>query len=401
MIEPQTPANEAQRLAELHDLQILDTPPEERFDRITRTAQRLFGVKTALISLIDADRQWFKSKQGLDGEETPRKLAFCSHAILDAQVMVVPDALKDVRFADNPFVTDEPNVRFYAGAPLKGPNGYPVGTLCVLGPQERSFSTKDEAMLRDLADWAEIELSNLELARALAELRQQERSKQEFVAMLAHELRTPLTAIRGALGLVNSGTTGALPPKAQTLIATANRNAERLTALINDFLDLEKIAGGNMPLELVPTDLNVVAQQASEDNAALASANDIKIELSLDSAPVVAEVDAPRLAQVLTNLLSNATKFSPAGSAIDVNVKAHGEKAVLSVRDRGPGIPQDFIAKLFQRFAQAGALDNKGQRGTGLGLAICKALVNGMRGDIRYRPREGGGSEFEIEFDRA
>jgi len=400
MIEPKIPADECERLAELRSLHVLDTPREERFDRITRTAQRLFGVQTALITLIDAERQWFKSAQGIDGTETPRNLAFCAHAINDDRVMVVADARTDARFADNPYVTGDPHVRFYAGAPLKGPNGYRLGTLCVLGPQHRGFSAHDEAMLRDLADWAEIELSNLELARALAELRRQEQRKQEFVAVLAHELRTPLTAIRGALGLVSNGAAGELPEKARTLLSTATRNAERLSSLVSDFLDLEKISSGNMVFDMHPTDLNALASQACDDNAALAKSNGMSIDVSVAQQPVLARVDGHRLQQVLTNLLSNATKFSPAGSAIAIDVRIEGAKAALSVRDRGPGIPQEFIARLFQRFAQVNPLNNKTQRGTGLGLSICKALVQGMGGDIRYRAAEGGGSEFVIEFER-
>lgn len=400
MIEPRIPVDERERLAELQALHVLDTPPEERFDRITRTAQRLFGVQTALISLIDAERQWFKSKQGLESEETPRKYAFCAHAILDDEVMVIPDAREDQRFSGNPLVLGAPNIRFYAGAPLKGPRGHRVGTLCVLGPDIRTFSLKDQALLRDLANWAEMELSNHELAQALAQLREQEQRKQEFVAMLAHELRTPLTAIRGALGLVNSGAAGELPPKAKTLITTANRNSERLSDLINDFLDLEKIACGNMVFELEPRDLNAVARQAAEDNAAVMNAASITMSLQVASQPVMASVDQKRLAQVLTNLLSNATKFSPPSSRIDLTVRAEGTSAVIRVRDHGPGIPSEFVPRLFQRFAQVNTVENKSQRGTGLGLAICKALMDGMHGQISYRPAEGGGSEFALAFDR-
>ena len=360
----------------------------------------LFNVQTALISLIDVERQWFKSRQGIEGTETPRNLAFCSHAILEDDILVVPDARLDERFAGNPYVLGDPNVRFYAGAPLKGPNGYRVGTLCVLGPQDRSFTRADRALLRDLADWAEIELSNLELARALAALRREDQRKQEFVAMLAHELRTPLTAIRGALGLVSSGAVGSLPAKASALLQTATRNAERLSALVNDFLDLEKFASGDTALEVSPHDLNRLARQAAEDNAALANTCGMRIVTLLQDTPVYANVDANRLTQVLTNLLSNATKFSPAGSAIDLSVRVDDSKAIITVRDRGPGIPVEFVARLFQRFAQVNAIDNKSQRGTGLGLAICKTLIEGMRGDIRYRAAQGGGSEFVIEFER-
>ena len=132
MQSPDFPPDEAFRLRTLTSLSILDTPAEERFDRLTRLAQRLFNVPIALVSLIDSNRQWFKSCQGLDVRETPRDVSFCAHAILGNDLLVVPDAAADARFADNPLVTGEPFIRFYAGCPLKAPNGSLLGTLCVI-----------------------------------------------------------------------------------------------------------------------------------------------------------------------------------------------------------------------------------------------------------------------------
>jgi len=142
----------------LHSLRILDTPSEDRFDRITRMAQRFFNVDTCLVSLVDSDRQWFKSKQGLDACETSREISFCGHAILDDEILVVRDTAKDIRFADNPLVTDDPFIRFYAGCPIKGPDGHYVGTLCLIHGQPLDFSEQDQETLRDLAAMVEDEL---------------------------------------------------------------------------------------------------------------------------------------------------------------------------------------------------------------------------------------------------
>ena len=158
------PTNEAQRLRSLYSLGILDTSPQERFDRLTRLACRLFDVKIALVSLVDSDRQWFKSKVGLDVTETPREHSFCSHAILGEDVMVVPDALADARFRDNPLVTGSPDIRFYAGCPIKAPDGAALGTLCVISDQPRDLDPEDERVLRDLAGTVEEELKALALA---------------------------------------------------------------------------------------------------------------------------------------------------------------------------------------------------------------------------------------------
>jgi diguanylate cyclase (GGDEF)-like protein len=159
MDKPAIPLDETLRLRSLHNLRILDTDSEERFDRITRLARRLFNVPIALVSLVDRDRQWFKSRQGLEACATSREVSFCGHAILDEATFIVEDALKDARFADNPLVTDEPKVRFYAGHPVHGADGRRVGTLCLIDQQPRSLSPSEIASLVDLASMVDRELS--------------------------------------------------------------------------------------------------------------------------------------------------------------------------------------------------------------------------------------------------
>ena len=160
MQQPTTPINEVQRLDELCSLGVLDTPKEERFERITRIAQAMFAVPIALISLIDHDRQWFKSRQGLDVEQTPRTISFCGHAILDDDAFIIEDADIDPRFMDNPLVTATPYVKFYAGVPLRGPKGNKLGTLCIIDNVARKMDSGAIAALRDLAKWAEAELAS-------------------------------------------------------------------------------------------------------------------------------------------------------------------------------------------------------------------------------------------------
>ncbi len=153
------PADEAERLDELRGLAILDTPREERFDRIVRIAARAMRAPAALITLIDAERQWFKSCVGLDGDETSREVAFCAHAILQPEPLVVTDTFGDARFADNPMVTDGPRIRFYAGCQIRSPGGQPLGTLCVVDWQPREVACGEIEMLRELAGLVEEELA--------------------------------------------------------------------------------------------------------------------------------------------------------------------------------------------------------------------------------------------------
>ncbi|GGX05790.1 GAF domain-containing protein [Undibacterium macrobrachii] len=162
MESPKIPQNEESRLQALREYHILDTLPEERFDRLTRLAQQIFNVDIALVSLIDADRQWFKSKQGLDACETDREISFCGHAILERDIFHIPNALNDPRFADNPLVTGAPNIRFYAGAPLRPDGENSVGTLCIIDSNARMLSIKEQRILRDLADSVEREIAQLQ-----------------------------------------------------------------------------------------------------------------------------------------------------------------------------------------------------------------------------------------------
>ena len=164
MQPPATPHDEHTRLETLRSLKLLDTSPSERFDRLTRIARRMFGVPISLVSLVDDNRQWFKSRQGLDATETPRDISFCGHAILGDDIFIVPDATKDNRFVDNPLVTDNPNIRFYAGVPLRVSNGSKIGTLCIIDEKPREFSEEDLELLRDLAEMAQQEIAAVQLS---------------------------------------------------------------------------------------------------------------------------------------------------------------------------------------------------------------------------------------------
>ena len=152
MQEARLPENEAARVATLHSLHILDTPRDDRFDRYTRIAARIFDMPIALISLVDESRQWFKSVKGFEGVETPREVSFCAHAILDDDVFEVCNSRQDMRFRDNPLVIQHPHVRYYAGAPLHTPNGHKIGTLCVIDRVPRKLDDEDKRILKDLAD---------------------------------------------------------------------------------------------------------------------------------------------------------------------------------------------------------------------------------------------------------
>ncbi|WP_434685127.1 GGDEF domain-containing protein [Pseudanabaena minima] len=183
---PDYPENEDVRVATLRSLSILDTEPEERFDRLARIAKRLFGVPIALVSLVDMNRQWFKSCQGLAVTEMSRDISFCGHAILGNDIFMIADTLEDERFYDNPLVLNEPRIRFYAGVPLVVPNGIKVGTLCLIDREPRILSDEDRELLRDLGQMAAQELSSVQLA-TIDELTQIS-NRRGFSALAHHAL---------------------------------------------------------------------------------------------------------------------------------------------------------------------------------------------------------------------
>jgi phosphoserine phosphatase RsbU/P len=192
-------ADEVQRLADLRALKILDTPPEERFDRIVRLARRVFDVPIAYIAMVDSDRQWFKAKCGIQVDSTGRDVSFCGHTILQNGPLIVPDTLEDNRFRDNPLVVKSPNFRFYAGHPLKGPGGHNVGTLCVAAPAPRTFTPAELGTFAELATLAEHELNMIDVIHSQRDLLETKDALLATQKQLAGELAEAAAYIRSLL----------------------------------------------------------------------------------------------------------------------------------------------------------------------------------------------------------
>jgi PAS domain S-box-containing protein len=238
------------------------------------------------------------------------------------------------------------------------------------------------------------------ITQDITERRRVEVLKNEFVSTVSHELRTPLTSIRGAIGLISSGATGSLPDRAQTMLDIALRNSERLIVLINNILDIEKIESGETDFSLTRQPIMPLVAQAVESTTAFARDHGIQFVVSGDES-ATSDVDGPRLVQVLVNLLSNAAKFSPADSVVNVHVSMESHALYIAVTDRGPGIPADFVPRLFDKFSQADSSDKRKKGGTGLGLAISRAIAESMGGRISVQTAEGAGSTFTVELPRS
>ncbi|WP_431098883.1 DAHL domain-containing protein [Polaromonas aquatica] len=232
-------------------------------------------------------------------------------------------------------------------------------------------------------------------------LKRVDRMKSEFVSTVSHELRTPLTSIRGSLGLIVGGVAGELPPMAKNLVGIATSNCERLIRLINDILDSEKIESGKMRFDLQIVELQPLLAQVLTANEGFAGQHNVKLALEAQADAVKVNIDSDRLTQVVTNLLSNAVKFAPAESCVRVRLLCSNKRVRVEVADSGPGIPEEFRKRIFQKFSQADTSDTRQKGGTGLGLNISRAIVERMDGSMGFTTQTGVGTVFYFELPEA
>jgi signal transduction histidine kinase/CheY-like chemotaxis protein len=412
MIVARIPDNEKERLQALLSYEILDTAPEVQFEEITRLAADYCDTPIALVSLIDESRQWFKSHYGLEASETHRDQAFCSHVILGQETMVVNDTLKDERFVDNGLVTNPPYIRFYAGTPLTTPDDYNIGTLCVIDKKARTLNEKQKFALEIMA---RIVMKELELRKSLNEQTKIEKqlrdakqaaedanaAKSEFLSIVSHEIRTPLNAILGISYLLLEE-----EPKPDQIenLSTLKVSTESLLNLVNDLLDFSKIEAGKLILEKTRFSLHETMENIVKILSVKASDKGVDLNFNYDNdLPIKFIGDPTRLSQIITNLLSNALKFTNKGEVLltlkQIETSSSKAKIQFSVKDTGIGLTRQQGERIFESFTQAEGETTRKYGGTGLGLSITKKLINIMGSEIYVASEVGQGSNFFFTLD--
>lgn len=387
--------DEAQRLQALYSYDILDTEAEKVFDDLTELASEICETPIALISLIDPDRQWFKSAVGLDASETDRDIAFCAHAIHEREVFEVPNALEDERFFDNPLVTEEPNIRFYAGAQLVTPSGHAIGTLCTISDKPKKLNEHQRKALKILSRQV---IAQMELRQSLKEAKDASDFKTEFLSNISHEIRTPLNAITGfSQAIIEQSTKTPLPADIEDYVQEIDFSAGRLLHIVNSVLDLSKIEAGKM--EVIPTWFQAGKFFQHINGMMQIKAKEKGVKLDFDIAsdlPELLFLDEGKIGQILINIINNAVKFTDAGKHIFVSARVTSQSLNFVIEDQGVGISKENQANLFNKYEQVG--NNRNSEGTGLGLCITKSLVELMDGNIALTSKLGKGTKVELSL---
>jgi len=373
--------SETERIKLLKHHNILDTPPDGSFDKITHLAAKLLNVPIALVSLVDTDRIWFKSRFGLDITQIPHDPGLCASAILSDEIYLVEDARKDPRTLANPLVAGEFGLQFYAAVPLKMKEGHNLGTLCILDKAPRQLT---EAEIETLQDLAEIVIAQMELR---LEARTAIFNQNQILSIYAHDLKNPLTSIIMAADLIKeeSNTSQAIIELCQHIIKAGGKT----TRIINELLESTRMEANNIQLRFAKINYATVVNNVVITNQILANKKNQTLQLSIETnAKVLA--DENKLIDIVDNLINNAIKYSPADTTITVKLKEKNSQVILEVADQGPGLTEEDKENLFKRFSRLSARPTAGESSTGLGLSIVKVFTEAHNG-IVWAESEGKG----------
>ncbi|MEM9859396.1 MAG: GAF domain-containing sensor histidine kinase [Bacteroidota bacterium] len=387
---------DSQRLHDLFHFDILDTPPEPKFDALTELAKSICDSEMALITFLDDTRQWFKSKIGVEEDETPLEYSFCLYTIEGDEVYEVPDATKNELFKHNPLVVNDPKIRFYAGAPLVTSGGHRLGTICVVDRYPKKLTKDQKKHLSLLANQV---VAQLELRKYVKREVEASEQKAQFATMVSHQFRTPITAIQSNAELVNLCIRQNDHPANQEIISYTRRISDQvksMTSLLDDVLlfgqlqNLEKSASKEILdiAELCDSIIHRVNSLQKDQRQA---------NLKIHAKSALAYVNKELMEHALVNFLSNAFKYSYDNP--EFVISTNKESLIILIADKGIGIPVKAQEHLFEPFFRA---ENVSEiEGTGLGLLIAKEFIELNNGTVKVESKPGKGTQVHLTFPLA
>lgn len=392
--------NERKRLDVLRSYSILDTKPDPDFDELTLLASQICGTSISLISFVDDDRQWFKSRIGLDSPETPRSVSFCNYAISkNSDIFIVPDARINDTFKNNPLVTSDPHVVFYAGVPLHGEEDQLLGTLCVIDSETKNLSEQQIQSLKILAHQVEnllkLRRMNLNLNQAIGILENKNHQLDRFAMIAAHDIKSPLNNINGLIEYLVSKHGEDIKKEAMDVIQMIGKSSSKLKNLVDSLLSYsrheEYIKQEKETIDTKTFLVDFLSLYSQQKNCKF------NHEIEVDEM----WVNKVALEQILINLVSNAIKYGNKNETqISIRIAELEKDYLFEVRDNGPGIPDENKTKIFDLFETLHNADRNGQKGTGVGLATVKRLVEAMDGLIELESEIDKGSTFRFTISK-
>lgn len=392
MISPRITEDEELRLDALHTLGILDTQGEQDYEDIVKLASKICQTPISLVSLIDSQRQWFKARVGLDLNETARDISFCAHAIHNDDIMVVSNVLEDERFYDNPLVVNDPNIRFYAGMPLKTSNGYNVGTLCVIDHTPRNLTEEQVFALKTLGRQV---VNLLELRVNNSRLQKLNSLQNKLLAIVSHDVRNPLVTVQSLIKMVEDGH---LSRYEFNTVTEQLQNQVGLTLdLLNNLVEwgISQMRGENFTVQ--GFGLHMLVEEEFTKTRSMAHAKGLWLKNNVHQSMVI-KADVNMLRFMLRNMVTNAIKFTEKGGVVlscietDCGWNVH-------ITDTGIGIPPEKQKKLLDRQDRFTTAGTRNEAGSGMGLVMCFEFAEKHNGEITITSEPGKGSTFTISLN--
>lgn len=389
MIKSPIPHNEAKRLNELLEYNLLDTPAEKEFDDIVKLASTICEAPISLISLIDATRSWGKAVIGLESGTGPRDTSFCGHVILKNEFFEIPDTLKDERFFDNPFVLNAPNVRFYAGYPLTTASGSMLGSLCVIDTVPRELNEFQKFALQVLSENV-IKIAELRIRNR--QLKHISETQKKMTSILAHDVRSPLVSLRSIIEYKHSGLIS--EDESEDLMETALEQLNNTVEMVDDVVNWGESQLKQFEMNKETVAIKDVVNNIFGYEALKARLKNNDMVNQVNGTSVVTDKHA--LTFIIRNLVSNANKFTENGTILVSAIKKN-DSVYINIKDTGTGMDTETASKLFTNLGTS-KNGTRSEKGNGLGLLLINEYIHKLNGNISVETEAGKGSCFTIRL---